>query len=407
VAVLVCAPAVGAQPAKEPVFSVHTAAGKVLQGSLESLGPDWSVRLQGENPAVAGRDLISIRREPAHLPAFPSGLHLILTNGDRFPIEGARDESLRPRLDGERLLFRHPLLAFGEETGVSQGAVSVLCWRIPATADSPEKLLRQLATGRRKDDTLLLTNGDRLEGVLTRLDVSKIELQSSGKNTTVEVAQVAALAWNTDLVESLKPRTTYARIVVAGDRGHEASRFSLKDATLANPQTLDGTTVFGARLRVPLERVLALDIFQGAATYLSDLTPARYEHEPYLDLAWPLVPDASVWGGDLRVGRSTFDKGLGVHPRSRVRYTLDGKYRRFEATVALDPVQGRSGSARVRILADGKPLPLERDGELANPEVLNVSVPVQGVRELTLEVDFGRRGDRQAHVNWADARLVK
>jgi hypothetical protein len=400
VAILACGPAVSAQPAQEPVFSVHTASGKLLQGSLESLGPDWSVRRKGEAAVtVAGRDLVSIRREHASLPPFPTGLHLILSNGDRFPIQS-------PRLAGERLMFRHPNLAFGEETGLSLGAVSVVCWRSPSTADSPEKLFRQLATGRRKDDTVLLTNGDRLEGVLTRLD-AKIELQTGSKNTTVEVAQVAALALNTELAESLRPRETYARIVLAGDRGQEACRFSLKDATLANPKMLDGTTVFGARLRVPLERVLALDIYQGAAVYLSDLTPARFENEPYLDLAWPLVADASVWGGDLRLGRSTFDKGLGLHPRSRVRYALDSKYRRFEATVGLDPVQGRSGSAHVRILADGKPLPLER-GELTSPEdVLTISVPVEKVRELTLEVDFGRRGDRQAHVNWVDARLVK
>jgi hypothetical protein len=32
---------------------------------------------------------------------------------------------------------------------------------------------------------------------------------------------------------------------------------------------------------------------------------------------------------------------------------------------------------------------------------------VRGGRELTLAVLFGRFGDVQAHVNWADARLIK
>ena len=36
-----------------------------------------------------------------------------------------------------------------------------------------------------------------------------------------------------------------------------------------------------------------------------------------------------------------------------------------------------------------------------------VSLNLAGVRELTLEVDFGRDGDVGDVVNWADARLVK
>ena len=38
---------------------------------------------------------------------------------------------------------------------------------------------------------------------------------------------------------------------------------------------------------------------------------------------------------------------------------------------------------------------------------LAVRVPVAGVKELTLEVEFGQNGDVQDVVNWADARLVR
>jgi hypothetical protein len=184
------------------------------------------------------------------------------------------------------------------------------------------------------------------------------------------------------------------------------TRLSLASATVSDG-VLEGTTLFGAALRVPLARLAALDVFQGRAVYLSDLKPLRYEFLPYLDEQWPLVADGSVTGRDLRLGGSTFVKGVGLHSHSRATYGLAGGYRRFEAVVGLDPRTGREGGARVRLLADGKPLAIEERELTADGEPLTLSVDVSGVKELTLEVLYGRRGPVQGHVNWVDARLVK
>jgi hypothetical protein len=58
-------------------------------------------------------------------------------------------------------------------------------------------------------------------------------------------------------------------------------------------------------------------------------------------------------------------------------------------------------------LADGKPLEVGVGELTARSGPVAVSVPVAGVKELTLEVDFGRNGNVQDVVNWADARLVR
>ena len=81
--------------------------------------------------------------------------------------------------------------------------------------------------------------------------------------------------------------------------------------------------------------------------------------------------------------------------------------RRFEALVGLDDRGGREGSVRVRVLADGKPLDLGDDHELTAGDSLSVRVDVTGAKELTLEVDFGKGGPVQDHVDWVDARFVK
>ncbi len=182
----------------------------------------------------------------------------------------------------------------------------------------------------------------------------------------------------------------------------------------ADEQRLSGKTLFGASFQLPLEQVIALDLFQSRAVYLSDLKPRSYQHSPYNggELRWPYVLDGNVDQLDLRLAGSTYDKGLGMHSQSRLTYDLAGGYRRFEALVGLDDQTGREGSARIKVLVDGKPQDIGGDKELTwrdGPRAVRVSVA--GARELTLVVEFGQRGgtllDAQNHIDWADARLIK
>jgi hypothetical protein len=386
--------------AAEPsVFEARTADGKVLRGPLERLGKDGALRLGGPKGGdVAAGNLLALRQVGRELPPFPEDQHLILANGDRFPVEAVK-------LKGERLYCRSADLG-DAEVSLPLGAL-VLLWReAPAGPEAPERLRRRLAEERRKRDAVLLANGDRVEGVLSALDEKKLTLEAEGKGkpTTVEVGQVAVLAMSTELPETLLPRGEYWRAVLLGAEGGAGARLALTEAA-CDGASLTGKTLFGATLRVPVARVAALDRCGGRNVWLSDLKPARYEYVNYLDERWPLALDSSVAGNDLRLGGSTHAKGLGMHAHSRATFALSGGYRRFEALVGLDPKTGRAGTASVKVLADGKVIFEERELTAAKPAT--VSVDVAGVKELTLEVGLGRRGPVQAHVNWADARLVK
>jgi hypothetical protein len=380
----------------QPVFVVRTAEGKQLEGPLRGLAKDWAVKLGGgEDTTVPGADLVSVRRAGLALPPPPTGEHLVLANGDRVPVRG-------PRLVGERLHFTCPELDGGKETSVPLTSVSFLWRAAPDGADDPEALRRRLAAGSRPRDVVLLRNGDAVSGALSALDDERAVVEAEGRPVPVTLAQVAAVALSTELADPPRLRRVGARLVLA-----DGSRLTLASAS-CDGGTLEARTSWGARVRVPLGRVAALDVSGGRAVYLSDLKEAGYTFTPFLDESWPLARDGNAAGHDLRLGGSSHDKGLGLHSRCRVRYRLGGAFRRFEALVGLDDRDGKRGSARVRVLADGKPLELPGSGELTHGSApLTVGLDVASVRELTLEVDFGPGGNVQGVVDWADARLLR
>jgi hypothetical protein len=382
------------------VFVVRTADGGEVKGALRGLGADWSVRV-GEGTRVPGEAVVSVRRADLTRPPLPTDDHLVLVNGDRIPVHGVR-------LAGERLHFRHPDLAGGKETSLPLTAVLVY-WRGPPdkVADA-EGFRRRLVTGTRSRDLVWLRNGDTLEGVVNGLDEREIEVEVGRKAVTTKLNQVAAVALSTELADALKPRGVFARLVLTDTEQAQGGRLSLTSAGCGDGATLRGTTVFGARLSVPLERVAALDPFQGAAVYLSDLKPKGYEYRPFLDEDWPWAADGNAAGHDLRLGGVSYDKGVGLHGPCRLTYRVPGGCRRFEALVGLDDQDGRGGSASVRVLGDGKELDIGPGRVLApGGGPLRVAVKVEGVKELTLEVGLGANGNVRGVVNWADARLVK
>jgi hypothetical protein len=392
----------GKDPVAAVPFALRTASGKVFKGRLQKIDDDWTVRLRSAKAkSVPGTEIISLRRLGVALPRYPRGEQVILANGGRLPgtLEKVADDRvhLRPgfplRTEKEGPL-RLPL-----------SAVAVL-WQAAPDGDSrPDLLLRKLARGRRARDLLLLRNGDRLEGTLLGMDRDNFRLETEGKKTvTVGRSRVAALAFNTELLSRARPRGVYAQLVLT-----TGCRLVLASArVIDNGRTLRGKLPTGGSVDLPLAKVVALDYRQGCAVYLSDLKQTSYKHTPYSLLKWPYVTDGSVADRDLRLGGSTYDKGLGMHSRSLLTYDLKKGYWRFEALVGLDADTGRRGRARVKVLLDGKSADIGWKKELtAKDGPRRISLDVRGKRQLTLVVDFGRFGDVQGHVNWADALLVK
>jgi alpha-galactosidase len=113
---------------------------------------------------------------------------------------------------------------------------------------------------------------------------------------------------------------------------------------------------------------------------------------------------AALDGQPIRLRGAAYDKGLGVHGPSLIRYRLGRRCSRFDADVGIDDDQGGRGSAQFEVWADGERLYPSGVLTGASP-ARSVSVDVSNRRELRLFVGIGGDTDALDHAVWAGARL--
>jgi NPCBM/NEW2 domain len=164
-------------------------------------------------------------------------------------------------------------------------------------------------------------------------------------------------------------------------------------------------------IKIPADLVVAVDVEQGKAVWLSDLKPLQYRYNPFDAEQYSWAADRCVSGQVMRlktpVGESTFDRGVGLHSESTITYTLGGRFRRFDTLAGLDARSGVRGDATLVVLTDGKERELPAGGRLTSAGgPLVVELDVTGVKELTIAVRRGNGGGVQDHVNLAEARFV-
>jgi hypothetical protein len=379
--------------ADPPLFVIHGTRDVQPAGPLVRLAADGTAQVGGASP-VRGAEIVAIRRQDLPPPRFPHDRPYIrLANGDRIP-----GRLLSIVNDKARFLAD---LGTQQEITLPLSAVSA-AWLTDTAVSSETPAGWRLMVEKRGQDIVQLTNGDTAAGTIVNWQAEgPLRLDAAGRQVELPRDRVQALLLNSDLARATKPRISFRQLVLIN-----GARLSASSTELAGEE-LKVTLVGGVRIRIPLPAVAAINVYRGPAVYLSDLIPRSYEQSPYLGVHWPLANDRSVAGGDIRLGGGTYDKGLGLHSQCRVTYSLPPGATRFEAIVGLDDVTGRSGAVRVQVLADGKLL-LDPAPELAGtdpPRALRLPLP-SGAKELMLLVDFGRGGDVQDHVDWADARII-
>jgi hypothetical protein len=395
-------------PAQPPASFTATGTGDDTHiGSLSAISLSTGALLKTADGEKTIKGLVSLRRSDTPLPAIPVGAQLITAAGDRIPgtVRGGDTKSLQ---------FR-PSIS-GDDWPLALDAVAAV-WLAAPPADTPiDPAKYTWLAGTPPRDVLLYRNGDAVRGALNGFTATGVVFAPDGGNAReVDRKDLAAIGFNPRFSRARKPKGPYAHLVLTDGTRLDVTEPAVKGNALVakavcGPQNKNDQPK-ELTIEIPLSKIVALDVLQGAATYLSDLKPKKAEVAGFLGDGWPWVADRSVRGQPLRLltkeGESTLDKGLGTHAKTVLIYDLAGKFSRFEASVGLDAATGKRGRADVRVLLDDKEVGSAELKALAAGVAVPVKVDVRGAKELTLVVDFGPTGDVQADVNWGDARLVE
>lgn len=144
------------------------------------------------------------------------------------------------------------------------------------------------------------------------------------------------------------------------------------------------------------------------AAYLSDLPwiSANNGYGP-VELDMSNGPDGAGDGAPIRIRGQVYDKGLGVHGESVIRYHLGGTCERFTSEIGLDDWsadRSDAGSVAFYVFADGERR--FQSGVLTEQEQpVPVDLPVIGVYVLTL-VATNAANTAFDHASWAAARVT-
>lgn len=278
--------------------------------------------------------------------------------------------------------------------------------------DDDRRELEQIARDFRGNrDAILLTNEDRVAGDVVAIAKGSLTLRVSGSEVKLPISRVRGVWFAAPPVGVRK---------APGARSSSGNvAIGLRDGTMLYAQAMNGRDD-----RVSLALTNAIK-FEGLRiddiaflqtlnstrfVYLSDLESVEFRHIPYLTLDWPWKRDRAVIGRPIAAHGATYLKGIGMHSASRLTYRLDDKFRRFEASIAIDDSAGVRGSVAfgVYLLREGKwneafLSEVVRGGEPPRP----VSLDVRGAQGMTLVVDYADRGDELDRADWLDARLVR
>ncbi len=368
--------------------------------------------VSGTLQAVDARGVLSVKPDEGDRVALPADELMSITFHEHHEAEPLLDGVVLYLPDGDRvagkLVKGSPTevtvrsAALGEVTLPIDKLLALEFRRTGQAVDDPDKLRTQLLDNPQKNDVAFLANGDRMPGILTGFDAETVTLKAALGNLPLPHRRLLGLAFAARKRGPRPPSLlTLARCL---DGSVVTGQLEPSQGQVIRLRLLAGPTV-----ELQTERLLDISFKQGKLVYLSDLTPAKAETTPYFsgDRTWPHAADRNYDRKPMRMGDKVWRKGLGTFAGMTLTYTLDKQFSKFAALVGIDDADvNRQGNVNVAVLADGKEV-FRKDGLTRATGPVKVDLPMQGVKTLTLKVEFGENMHFGDLTNWANAHMIR
>lgn len=157
---------------------------------------------------------------------------------------------------------------------------------------------------------------------------------------------------------------------------------------------------------LPIDQIGEIRFRSERVRFLDELTPAKYEFEPFGATRWPYRVNRSAANRPMRIGGQSFDRGIGVHSRSVLTYDVPQGFRRLAATIGIDEAVGDQGNVIFRVLADGREV-FNSSPVTGRDAPRPLLATIEGARRIQLVVEYGEDLDIGDQADWAEARLIK
>jgi len=263
-----------------------------------------------------------------------------------------------------------------------------------------------------RGDVLVTGNANAIDyhqGAIEDVSDLKARFILDGRALGVKRAKIFGLTYfHATAVSS--PECPYVIVDSAGSRWVAAS---LK----LDEDKIEFTSSGGRVTRRGLDQIAKIDLSGGKIVYLSDLKPDSevFTPNPFTVTAkelasrlefWRVRRDQNLESKSLRIRGQVYHKGLALHSRSELAWTLPGKFSRLEGVAGIDDDVRPLGNVRLQLVGDGKAL-LEAGiaGTDTDPKPINLDV--SGVRRLVLIVESQGNFGSADHLDLGNLRLIK
>jgi len=387
-----------------PAEEIYFQDGKRLMAMIEAIDGKGKITLRLPSGRMSAAELTQINsitfrgREPRAIRAGAQEFHFV--SGDRL-------KGQIVRLQSDTLLT--------ETAGVGDLPIPLAALRgfltMPIEGKAGRRAI-ELVTGDDEDptgkmDQVLDRRTAGYEGVLEGIDAKELHLDHERLRRIVplSILHLAGVRLARDAQTPRPPLPSQPFIKVQTRDG--SSLEGLLDSVRHGKWHLRPTWQAVRSLAVPVEELIAVEVLNGQAIYLSQLQPSEVKEKAILTPQQRYRLNQNCQGNPLSIGGNLYAWGIGVHANSSLTFDVVGSWSKFEAVVGIDDQAGKGGSVVFQVLGDGQELyksPVLR-GAAPTPTV--IAVPIKGVKKLTLVVDATEDLDLGDLADWAGARLLR